>query len=64
LNAEDEAISPSMTITDVFAYVYLFNTDGVYDNKIIISLDEQTRSWFNKLYQHFKAQAVSLKSEL
>jgi len=60
---EDNTISPSMTITDVFVYVYLFNTDGVYDNKIIISFDEQTCSWFKKLYKHFKTQAVSLKSE-
>ena len=63
MNEADNAISPSMTITDVFAYVYLFNTDGVYDNKIIISLDDQTRAWFKKLYRHFKTHAVSLKSE-
>jgi predicted transcriptional regulator len=61
LNETDNAISPSMTITDVFVYAYLFNTDGVYDNKIIISSDDQTHSWFKKLYQHFQDQADLLK---
>ena len=61
LDEADNIINPSMTITDVFVYVSLFNTDNVYDNKIIISTDEMTRSWFKELYTYFKKKAVPLK---
>ena len=58
---ETGAIVPSMTITDVFVYIYFFNNDGVYDNRIIISVDDITRSWAKELYKYYKKQAVALE---
>ena len=59
---ETGMIVPSMTITDVFVYIYFFNNDGVYDNKIIVSLDDITRSWAKDLYKHYKKQAIVQES--
>ena len=47
-----------MTITDVFTYIYFFNNSGVYDNKIIISVDDATQSWAKELYNYYKKQSV------
>ena len=58
----ENAICPTMILTDVFSYIYFFNKDGVYDNKIIISTDEMTLSWAKELYKHYKKQSVILKS--
>jgi len=55
---ETDIIVPSMTITDVFTYIYFFNNSGVYDNKIIISVDDATRSWAKELYNYYKKQSV------
>ena len=51
----------SMTLTDVFAYIYFFNTDGVYDNKIIVSDDEMTRTWAKELYKFYKKKATAVE---
>lgn len=61
LNDKGNAIGPSMTLTDVFTYIYFFNTDGVYDNKIIVSLDEATRSWAKELYKYYKKQSTVIQ---
>jgi len=55
---ETDIIVPSMTITDVFTYIYFFNNSGVYDNKIIISVDDATQSWAKELYNYYKKQSV------
>ena len=55
---ETDVIVPSMTITDVFTYIYFFNNDGVYDNKIVISADDDTRSWAKELYKYYKKKSV------
>lgn len=60
----DEGVTTtlSMTLTDVFAYIYFFNTDGVYDNKIIVSNDDRTRAWAKELYKFYKKKSASIKS--
>ena len=62
LNDDGDTIAPSMTISDVFVYIYFFNNDGVYDNKIIVSLDDITRSWAKELYKFYKKQSVDIES--
>lgn len=57
----DDIVYPSMTITDVFAYIYFFNTDGVYDNKIIVSTDRKTQCWAEKLYAHYKNESNQIE---
>jgi len=54
--------TPSMTLTDLFAYIYFFNTDDVYDNKIIVSNDDMMRTWAKELYKFYKKKAVAMKS--
>ncbi|MCL2863019.1 MAG: DUF1724 domain-containing protein [Methanimicrococcus sp.] len=56
----DEGVTTtlSMTLTDVFAYIYFFNTDGVYDNKIIISVDDMTRVWARELYKFYEKKSA------
>ncbi len=61
LNDKGDAIGPSMTITDVFTYIYFFNNDGVYDYKIIVSLEDATRSWAKELYKHYKKQSTVIE---
>ncbi|MDV0445239.1 hypothetical protein MmiAt1_08010 [Methanimicrococcus sp. At1] len=61
INDKGGIIFPSMTITDVFTYIYFFNTDGVYDNKIIVSLDDATKSWAKELYKYYKKQSAVLE---
>ena len=58
----ENMICPTMMLTDVFSYIYFFNNDRVYDNKIIISTDEMTLSWAKELYKHYKKQSVILES--
>jgi len=53
--------TPSMTLTDLFAYIYFFNTDGVYDNKIIVSEDDMMRMWAKELYKFYKKKAVAVE---
>ncbi|WP_316559114.1 transcriptional regulator FilR1 domain-containing protein [Methanimicrococcus stummii] len=62
LNDKGDTIVPSMTLTDVFTYIYFFNNDGVYDNKIIVSLDDSTRSWAKELYKYYKKQSTAIES--
>ncbi|MDL2261802.1 DUF1724 domain-containing protein [Methanimicrococcus sp. OttesenSCG-928-J09] len=62
LNDKGDAIGPSMTITDVFTYIYFFNTDGVYDNKIIVGLEDASRSWAKELYKYYKKQSTVIES--
>ncbi|WP_316556854.1 transcriptional regulator FilR1 domain-containing protein [Methanimicrococcus hongohii] len=64
LNDKGNAIGPSMTLTDVFTYIYFFNTDGVYDNKIIVSTEDSTRSWAKELYKYYKKQSTALDREI
>jgi len=54
--------TPSMTLTDLFAYIYFFNTDGVYDNKIIVSNDDMMRTWAKELYKCYKKKAAVVES--
>ena len=54
--------TPSMTLTDLFAYIYFFNTDGVYDNKIIVSDDDAMRAWARELYKFYKKKAAAIES--
>jgi Predicted transcriptional regulator len=61
-NDTENTICPTMTLTDVFSYIYFFNNDGVYDNKIITSTDEMSLSWAKELYTHYKKQAAVLES--
>ncbi|MDR2944197.1 MAG: DUF1724 domain-containing protein [Methanosarcinales archaeon] len=61
LNDRSNAISPSMTITDVFTYIYFFNKDGVYDYKIIIGFEDVTRMWAKELYKYYKKQSVAVE---
>ncbi|MCL2550299.1 MAG: DUF1724 domain-containing protein [Methanimicrococcus sp.] len=60
----DSAVTttPSMTLTDLFAYIYFFNTDGVYDNKIIVSDDDMMRAWAKELYKFYKKKAAAVES--
>lgn len=60
---KDITTTPSMTLTDVFAYIYFINTDGVYDNKIIISNDEMTKTWAKELYKYYKKLAHPLNEK-
>jgi len=59
---DSDMIYPSMTITDVFTYVYLFNIDGVYDNKIIVSTDKKTLSWIESLYAHYQNKSKRMEN--
>ncbi|WNY26436.1 hypothetical protein MsAm2_01970 [Methanolapillus ohkumae] len=59
-----KSIIPSMLITDVFTYTYLFNNDGVYDNKMLISFDDSTKSWTKEMYKHFKKQSIAVEQYL
>lgn len=61
INDKGGIIFPSMTITDIFTYIYFFNTDGVYDNKIIVSREDSTRSWAKELYKHYKKQSTAVE---
>ncbi|MDV0446764.1 hypothetical protein MsAg5_06190 [Methanosarcinaceae archaeon Ag5] len=60
-NEKGKSIAPSMLITDVFTYTYLFNNDGVYDNKMLISFDDMTKSWTKELYKHIKKSSVPVE---
>ncbi|MDR0767973.1 MAG: DUF1724 domain-containing protein [Methanosarcinales archaeon] len=55
------AIGPSLTLTDVFTYIYFFNNDGVYDNKSIVSTEDSTRTWAKELYKHYKKQSSAIE---
>ncbi|WNY25530.1 transcriptional regulator FilR1 domain-containing protein [Methanolapillus millepedarum] len=59
-NEKGKSIAPSMLMTDIFTYTYLFNNDGVYDNKMLISFDDLTKSWIKELYKYFKKSSVSV----
>ena len=61
-NGDCTLICPTMTLTDVFSYIYFFNNDGVYDNKIILSTDDRTLAWSKELYEHYKKQSVYVKA--
>ena len=61
LDDKGSTIGPSMTLTDVFAYIYFFNNDGVYDNKIIVSTEDCTRAWAKELYKNYKKRSTIIE---
>ena len=59
---EGDEIVPNMTLTDVFSYIYFFNNDSVYDNKIIFSTDDRALAWAKELYDYYKNNSSILES--
>ncbi|WP_406670645.1 winged helix-turn-helix domain-containing protein [Methanolobus sp. ZRKC4] len=51
---------PMVTVTDWFSYICLFNKEGRYDHRDIISFDESALSWCQDLFEHYRINSQKL----
>ncbi|MDI3539505.1 MAG: hypothetical protein PWQ52_628 [Methanolobus sp.] len=45
---------PMITVTDWFSYICLFNEEGRYDHRDIISFDESALRWCHELFEYYR----------
>ncbi|WP_292465705.1 winged helix-turn-helix domain-containing protein [Methanolobus sp.] len=45
---------PMITVTDWFSYICLFNEEGRYDHRDIISFDESALKWCHDFFEYYK----------
>ena len=53
---------PTVTVTDWFAYICFFDTEGRYDHKQIMSFDENALQWSKELFQHYMDLSTAVES--
>ncbi|WP_292466604.1 winged helix-turn-helix domain-containing protein [Methanolobus sp.] len=51
---------PMVTVTDWFSYICLFNDEGRYDHRDIISFDESSLKWCNELFDYYRTNSEKL----
>ncbi|WP_406655962.1 winged helix-turn-helix domain-containing protein [Methanolobus sp. ZRKC2] len=54
---------PMVTVTDWFSYICLFNKEGRYDHRDIISFDESALSWCQDLFEHYMQNSKKFNPE-
>lgn len=51
---------PMVTVTDWFCYICLFNEEGRYDHRDIISFDKSSLKWCNELFDYYRTNTRKL----
>ncbi|TGC08996.1 helix-turn-helix transcriptional regulator [Methanolobus halotolerans] len=53
---------PMVTVTDWFSYICLFNNEGRYDHRDVISFDESALNWCQDLFDHYRQNSRKVYS--
>ncbi|WP_370575967.1 helix-turn-helix transcriptional regulator [Methanomethylovorans sp.] len=53
----DDIKLPMITVTDRFSYICLFNEEGRYDHRDIISFDESALKWCHDLFDFYRSKS-------
>ncbi|WP_406660357.1 winged helix-turn-helix domain-containing protein [Methanolobus sp. ZRKC3] len=51
---------PMITVTDWFCYICLFNKEGRYDHRDIISFDDSSLKWCHEMFDHYGTNSKRL----
>lgn len=57
-------IGTTITVTDMFIYLCLFNKNGIYDHKKIMSFDDTAILWGERIFDHYKSKAELINKRL
>ncbi|MBP2030445.1 putative transcriptional regulator [Methanohalophilus levihalophilus] len=53
-------IATTIAVTDMFVYICLFNKNGIYDHKKIMSFDDSAIKWGERFFDSYKEKAEQI----
>jgi predicted transcriptional regulator len=58
---DDSIKLTTVSVTERFTYISLFNKDGRYDHRKIMSFDDSARIWGEELFSYYQERSSHLK---